>query len=58
MQSKNTQIEEFSQTMDPNNVQDLVKFQQLMSEWSALSSLQSSTVKTVRDAIQGVIQKM
>lgn len=53
-----TQLQDFSTTMNPNSTADMLKMQQMMQEWSLATSLQSSTVKSLGDALRGIIQKM
>ncbi|MGF1716018.1 EscF/YscF/HrpA family type III secretion system needle major subunit [Photobacterium chitinilyticum] len=58
MEAKDTELTRFSTEMDPGKPEDLMKFQKMVSEWSMVMGLQSATIKSVRDALQGIIQKM
>jgi type III secretion apparatus needle protein len=35
-----------------------LKFQQKVNEWTIATNLQSTTIKALKDALQGVVQKM
>ncbi|ELR67238.1 hypothetical protein C942_02747 [Photobacterium marinum] len=58
MEAKDAELTRFSTEMDPRRPEDLLQFQKLVSEWSMVMGLQSATIKSVRDALQGIIQKM
>lgn len=48
----------FSQTMDPNNTSDMIKFQSMTQQWSVAVNLESNIVKTLGDALKGIVQKV
>jgi type III secretion protein F len=52
-----SELRSFSETMDPNNSADLISFQQKIQEWSLITGLQSTTIKSLKDALQSIIQK-
>jgi type III secretion protein F len=52
-----SELRSFSDTMDPNNSADLITFQQKIQEWSLITGLQSTTIKSLKDALQSIIQK-
>ncbi|MFT5591911.1 type III secretion system needle filament subunit SctF [Pseudomonas sp. HK3] len=37
---------------------EMLKFQQKVNEWTIATNLQSTTIKALKDALQGVVQKM
>ncbi len=37
---------------------NMLLFQQAINEWTVATGLQSTTIKALRDALQGIVQKM
>ena len=37
---------------------EMLKFQQKVNEWTIATNLQSTTIKALKDALQGIVQKM
>jgi type III secretion protein F len=52
-----SEMQTFSQTMDPTSTADMLKMQQKMQEWNMVVSLQSTIIKDIGDALKGIIQK-
>ena len=44
-------------SMDPNSTRDMVNFQVEFNKYMIVEGLRSSTVKSVKDTIQSIIQK-
>lgn len=57
-ESKEKALADHTTAMDPNSTKDILKLQQLMHEWSIMTNLQSATIKTLKDVVSGVLQKM
>lgn len=53
-----SQLASFTQTMDPTNTADMVKLQAMTNQWSLAVNLQSTMIKTVGDALKGVVGKI
>ena len=45
-------------SMDPNSAADLIKMQMAMQKWSVVIGLESGLVKTIGDALKGLVQKI
>ena len=45
-------------TMDPNNTKDMVEFQVEFNKYMIVEGLRSSIVKSIKDTIQSIIQKL
>jgi len=52
-----SQIRDFSKTMNPNSQQDMLKLQSMMQKWTIAVNLESTMVKSVSDVVKSVIQK-
>jgi len=57
METRETQLAQFTQTMDPNSTMDLVKMQHMVQQWTMLTQLNSTLIKELGDTLKGVIQK-
>ncbi|AZZ92386.1 hypothetical protein EUZ85_17315 [Hahella sp. KA22] len=55
---KEEELRSFANSMDPNNSTDLIKFQQKVQEWGLITNLQSTTIKSLKDTIASIVQKM
>lgn len=55
---KEADLRAFSNNMDPNNSTDLIKFQQKIQEWGLITNLQSTTMKSLKDAITSIVQRI
>ncbi|MBF0442329.1 MAG: type III secretion system needle filament subunit SctF [Oligoflexales bacterium] len=51
-------LNDFANQLDPNSPTDMIKFQKYMQEWTIAADLQSSTIKSLRDVLRNVIDKM
>jgi type III secretion apparatus needle protein len=51
-------LRSFSATMDPGNTADMIKMQNLTQQWSVAVTLESNLVKTIGDALKGIVQKI
>ena len=51
-------LETSMQNMDPSNLGEMILFQQELNKLTMLYSVQSSTVKAIKDTAQGIIQKI
>jgi len=56
-EEKDAKVRETSE-LDLTDTGNLLKFQQAIGEWGNATSLASTTMKSLSDAISGVIQKM
>ncbi len=45
-------------TMDPNNTKDMVEFQVEFNKYMIVEGLRSSIIKSIKDTIQSIIQKL
>ena len=45
-------------TMDPNSTKDMVEFQVEFNKYMIVEGLRSSIVKSIKDTLQGIIQKL
>jgi len=45
-------------TMDPNNTKDMVSFQVEFNKYMIVEGLRSSIIKSIKDTIQSIIQKL
>ncbi|PJE80415.1 hypothetical protein CI610_00598 [invertebrate metagenome] len=45
-------------TMDPNSTQDMVNFQVEFNKYMIVEGLRSSIIKSIKDTIQSIIQKI
>ncbi|MBL6080020.1 hypothetical protein JMJ56_18525 [Belnapia sp. T18] len=52
------QLNSFTKTMDSTNSADMVKLQAMTNQWSLAINLQSTMIKTIGDALKGVVQKI
>ena len=46
------------QTMDPNSTKDMVAFQVDFNKYMIIEGLRSSIIKSIKDTIQSIIQKL
>ncbi|MEI6413242.1 MAG: type III secretion system needle filament subunit SctF [Pseudomonadota bacterium] len=53
-----TALRDITATADPNNPMDMLKMQQAMTSWSMAINAYSTAMKTVKDTVSGIIQKM
>ena len=44
--------------MDPNSTKDMVEFQVEFNKYMIVEGLRSSIVKSIKDTLQGIIQKL
>ena len=44
--------------MDPNNTRDMVEFQVEFNKYMVIEGLRSSIIKSVKDTLQSIIQKL
>lgn len=44
--------------MDPNSTKDMVEFQVEFNKYMIVEGLRSSVVKSIKDTLQGIIQKL
>jgi type III secretion protein F len=47
-----------AQNANLNDPVNMLKYQKEISEWTVLMNVASTTVKALKDALQGVVQKM
>ncbi|MGI9276955.1 MAG: EscF/YscF/HrpA family type III secretion system needle major subunit [Endozoicomonas sp.] len=45
-------------TMDPNNTKDMVEFQVQFNKYMIVEGLRSSVIKSIKDTLQSIIQKL
>lgn len=45
-------------TMDPNSTQDMVNFQVEFNKYMIVEGLRSSIIKSIKDTLQGILQKL
>ena len=45
-------------TMDPNNTKDMVEFQVEFNKYMIVEGLRSSIIKSIKDTLQSIIQKL
>ena len=45
-------------TMDPNNTKDMVEFQVEFNKYMIIEGLRSSVIKSIKDTLQSIIQKL
>ena len=45
-------------TMDPNNTKDMVEFQVQFNKYMIVEGLRSSIIKSIKDTLQSIIQKL
>ncbi|AMO56049.1 hypothetical protein GZ77_04275 [Endozoicomonas montiporae] len=45
-------------TMDPNSTKDMVEFQVDFNKYMIIEGLRSSIIKSIKDTIQSIIQKL
>lgn len=55
MQNK---LDDMSKNLDPTNTKDMLKYQQEMAKWSVAVGVESSTIKSITDALKGITQRM
>lgn len=46
------------ENVDPTNLADMIKLQQEVNKLTMLYSVESSVLKSVKDTVQGIIQKI
>lgn len=51
-------LRSFSSSMDPGNASDMIKMQNLTQQWSVAINMESNMVKTIGDALKGIVQKI
>ena len=51
-------LKERINTMDPNNTKDMVEFQVEFNKYMIVEGLRSSIIKSIKDTIQSIIQKL
>ncbi|MRI35054.1 EscF/YscF/HrpA family type III secretion system needle major subunit [Endozoicomonas sp. OPT23] len=59
--SANTLNEQLSakiSDMDPNNTKDMVEFQVMFNKYMVVEGLRSSIIKSIKDTLQSIIQKL
>lgn len=56
--AKEADLRSFTTSMDPNSSADLIQFQQKIQEWGIITNLQSTTLKTLKDALSSIVQKI
>ena len=60
-QSANTLNDDLSAkiaSMDPNNTKDMVEFQVMFNKYMVVEGLRSSIIKSIKDTLQSIIQKL
>lgn len=57
-QTSYTSVENLTNTMDPNNPQDMIKLQQEMAKMQNLFGTLSAMISTIKQTGQSIIQKM
>ncbi len=45
-------------SMDPNNTKDMVEFQVMFNKYMVVEGLRSSIIKSIKDTLQSIIQKL
>ncbi|WP_422133423.1 type III secretion system needle filament subunit SctF [Endozoicomonas sp. ALD040] len=45
-------------SMDPNNTKDMVEFQVEFNKYMIIEGLRSSIIKSIKDTLQSIIQKL
>lgn len=55
---KENDLRSFMNTMDPNNSNDMLIFQQMTHEWQLTVDLQATITKSLKDTLSSVVQKM
>ena len=58
IESFEKKLEANMKDMDPSNLAEMIEFQQEVNKLTMLYSIQSSTVKAIKDTAQGIIQKI
>jgi len=58
VKQKEEDLRSFANSMDPDSSTDLIKFQQKVQEWTLFSNLHSTTMKSLKDTLSSIIQKM
>ena len=53
-----TQLKQRIATMDPNNTKDMVEFQVQFNKYMIVEGLRSSIIKSIKDTLQSIIQKL
>lgn len=52
------QIQQFSQTMDPNSQSDAIQLQEMYAEMEAQVTAASGEISAIRDMLKGIYQKL
>lgn len=52
------QLRQKISTMDPNNTKDMVEFQVEFNKYMVIEGLRSSVIKSIKDTLQSIIQKL
>ncbi len=58
IQNFESKLETNMKNMDPSNLAEMISFQQEVNKLTMLYSVQSSTIKAIKDTAQGIIQKI
>ena len=58
MKTSEADFENFMQNMDASDPTQMIQMQQKMQEWTLSVQMQTTTIKSLGDALRGVIQKM
>ncbi len=51
-------LRSFSTQMDPGSTADMIKMQSMTQQWSVAVNLESNLIKTIGDALKGIVQKI
>lgn len=51
-------MQSFMKNYDETSTRDMIKLQQMSSQWSMAVNLQSTTMKLVADTLKGIVQKV
>ncbi|NIZ03792.1 EscF/YscF/HrpA family type III secretion system needle major subunit [Thalassospira lucentensis] len=58
MKATESDFENFMQNMDSSDPSQMIQMQQKMQEWTLSVQMQTTTIKSLGDALHGVVQKM
>ncbi|MCC9620344.1 EscF/YscF/HrpA family type III secretion system needle major subunit [Thalassospira sp. MA62] len=58
MKASENDFNNFMQNMDSSDPSQMIEMQRKMQEWTLSVQMQTSTIKSLGDALRGVIQKM
>lgn len=53
-----TNLRDFSRTMDTGSTADMIRMQSMTQQWSVAVNLESNLIKTIGDALKGIVQKV